>query len=673
MKKISVVIVTYNNIMMLKELLSDLNIQTMPPQEIIVVDNASMDTTQEVLRKEYPKVRNICLKENTGSSGGFFVGIQEAVADSDFILTFDDDVRLEKNTIEELAVGFERVKNMGKVAAVRTVGHKADFSELKMGLFTWRGTFFDTDAVRQIGLPRRDLFIYGEDLEYSLRFIKEGYSFFWIGSSVSHNPRLEGKKIVYILGKKLAYYTDPFRLYYAFRNELWVYLKNGHFFLAFKTFFYALKVSLAIIFLDRVHVSARIGAIMHGLCHGLFGKLGKNEHYTPDIPRSRSTATKSLFIINDFPPVLGGQSSYYFNFCSAFPKGELIILAPKLKGSEAFDRTHKLAVIRRPYLVFIPGLEKICKILLPLIYSLRIIRREKISCIHCGHVLSTGVVGLILRNRVPYIIYTHSADILEYQKYWPIKKLLQRVLNNAATIVCNSQFTLNKLLDLGIERERIQLIYFKIDLSKFDRPLETRSIIDRYDLADKKIILSINRLIERKGNDKMIQAMPVILKEIPDSIYVIGGSGRYESRLREMVRDHHVEKEVIFINDLSNEDVIKLYKICDIFVMVSRTLKQEDTEGFGIALLEANACGKPVIGGRSGGIPEAVQEGYSGLLVDPLNVDEIAKAVVLLLKDKSYASQLGAQGKMRVQEQFDARFYAKDIKELMEGVSCKNK
>ena len=171
-------------------------------------------------------------------------------------------------------------------------------------------------------------------------------------------------------------------------------------------------------------------------------------------------------------------------------------------------------------------------------------------------------------------------------------------------VTVNSTF--NKLLDLGVEKEKIKLIYFKIDLLKFDRPVPARSMIERYHLGNRKIILSINRLIERKGNDRMIQAMPIILKEVPDCVYVIGGSGRYETRLREMVRDYHVENEVIFIKDLSDEDVIQLYRTCDIFAMVSRTLKAEDTEGFGIVFLEANACGKPVLGGRSEVyIPEA--------------------------------------------------------------------
>jgi phosphatidylinositol alpha-1,6-mannosyltransferase len=379
---------------------------------------------------------------------------------------------------------------------------------------------------------------------------------------------------------------------------------------------------------------------------------------------------RSLFIVNDFPPIVGGQSNYYFNICKAFPDGDLIILAPRSSGFKAFDGMHKLPIVRRPYLVFIPGLEKICKIILPLFYSLPIIEKEKIGCIHCGHVLSTGVVGLILNKwlKLPYIVYTHSADILEFQKYWPIKKLLQCILNNAARISCNSHFTFDQLLKFGVKKGKIRLIYPKTDLFKFDCFTDNQAIIDRYNLSNKKIVLSINRLIERKGNDVMIKAMPLILKEVPDCLYLIAGKGQYENKLKAMVKEARLEKKVIFAEGLTEEEVVKFYKICDVFVMISRTLKQEDTEGFGVSFLEANACGKPVIGGRSGGVPEAVAEGHSGLLVDPLKIEEIAQAVVSLLKDKERALLLGAQGKKRVQDQFDSRFYGQDIKNLMDGM-----
>jgi phosphatidylinositol alpha-1,6-mannosyltransferase len=380
---------------------------------------------------------------------------------------------------------------------------------------------------------------------------------------------------------------------------------------------------------------------------------------------------KSLFIINDFPPILGGQSNYYFNLCGAFPKGELTILAPRCQGYQSFDQNHYLPIIRRNYLIQIPVVEKICKILLPFFYSLPIIKREKITCIHCGHVLSTGVIGLVFKKflKIPYIVYTHSADILEYQKYGLIKKLLQSILKHAARVSCNSQFTFDKLLDLGVAKDKIKLIYPKTDLQRFDpSSVETASIVSRYHLAAKKVILSINRLIERKGNDVMIKAMPDILKEIPNAIYVIGGSGYYEGKLKEIVKELDLEKAVIFVNNLSDEDVIKFYKVCEVFVMISRTIKEEDTEGFGVVFLEANACGKPVIGGRSGGIPEAVVDGYSGLLVDPLNVNEITRAVVRLCQEEQYAVLLGQQGKKRVQEQFDSKLYSNDVKNLMDGI-----
>jgi len=426
---------------------------------------------------------------------------------------------------------------------------------------------------------------------------------------------------------------------------------------------------------DSLHPDVVL-AVQELMDSGKFKKIGevkeiKGKGYgSIALMKVEGKPVKSLFVINDFPPILGGQSNYYFNLCRAFPKKELIVLAPQCNGFENFDQTHNLKVIRKPYLVFVPGFEKLCKIFLPMLFSLQIMRKDKIGCLHCGHVLSTGIIGLIFKKlyKIPYIVYTHSADILEFQKYWPIKKLLQSILRNAAAVSCNSRFTYDKLLGLEVKKEKIKLIYPKTNFVKFDQFLETESIVNRLNLVDKKIILSINRLIERKGNDVMIQAMPAVLKEIPSAIYIIGGSGRYETKLQRMVKDLKLEKQVIFLNHLSDEDVVRLYKVCDVFVMPSRTLKEEDTEGFGVVFLEANACGKPVIGSRCGGIPEAVADGYSGLLVNPSSVNEISQAVVGLLKDKDYAALLGAQGRKRVQEQFNSHLYIKDVKELMELV-----
>ncbi|MBF0571572.1 MAG: glycosyltransferase [Candidatus Omnitrophica bacterium] len=283
MKTISVVIVTYNNINMLEELLSDLYRQTRRPEKIIIVDNASKDATQKVVRAKYPELSYIRLSENTGSAGGYFLGLKEAVYGScNYVLTLDDDVRLSENTIEELQKGLEFLNQKVKISAVRSVGQESLLPPTEVDVISWRNTLFDVKAIKQVGFPRKELFIYGDDLEYSLRFSKNGYSFYWINSSKCSNPRLGGQKRTYLFGRKLNYYTEPFRLYYAFRNELFIFIEYRCFIKAIKLFFYALRVIIAIILFERPHIFPKIGAILFGLYHGLIKKLGKCKRYTFD-------------------------------------------------------------------------------------------------------------------------------------------------------------------------------------------------------------------------------------------------------------------------------------------------------------------------------------------------------------------------------------------------------
>jgi GT2 family glycosyltransferase len=274
--KITAVIVTYNNISMLKELLNDLYAQTRPPQKIIVVDNASQDSTQTCLASEYAHVCRICLKENTGSSGGYCSGLEAALPESDFILTLDDDLRLEKDMLEQMEKSLEQFKKTDKVAAVRAIGGNGKRgSKEKFSEFAWRGTLFNASAIKEVGLPVNDFFIYGEELDYSIRFNKAGYSFYWAPSSRYLNPRIGDKQFSSVCGKTFMYYTEAFRLYYSFRNELSAYLKHRCFLRVLRILLFAGKVIFWMACFDRKCFLSRTKAILLGLCHGACGMRGK--------------------------------------------------------------------------------------------------------------------------------------------------------------------------------------------------------------------------------------------------------------------------------------------------------------------------------------------------------------------------------------------------------------
>jgi len=169
MKRVSAVIVTFNNVGMLSELLSDLLSQTRSPDQIIVVDNASDDDTPEVMRNNYMEVKYIRLPENIGSAGGYYEGIKAALGNSDLIWTLDDDVRLESDALAELVQGFDKLDSTLNISSVRSVGdHHPRTSPTRLELFPWRGTLIKSELIREYGLPMKECFIYGEDLEYAM-------------------------------------------------------------------------------------------------------------------------------------------------------------------------------------------------------------------------------------------------------------------------------------------------------------------------------------------------------------------------------------------------------------------------------------------------------------------------------------------------------------------------
>ncbi|GAI21718.1 unnamed protein product, partial [marine sediment metagenome] len=252
---------------------------------------------------------------------------------------------------------------------------------------------------------------------------------------------------------------------------------------------------------------------------------------------------------------------------------------------------------------------------------------------------------------MPYCILVHGSD-LKYSSRSKIDAFISsKILKNASMILVNSKYTKDRVLEKGYKRSKIKVLNPGVDTKIFQPNIDTHKIKERYKLFNRRIVLTVARLVPRKGHEIVIKAIPEVIKHIPNLVYIIAGTGEEESRLKEMVDKLKIRAHVIFTGFMEKELLPQLYNACDIFVMPSYE-RQEfgDFEGFGIAFLEANACEKPVIGGRSGGIEDAVVDGETGLLVDSHNVSEIIDAVVRLLKNRDLAEKLGQNGRDRVEK-----------------------
>ena len=176
--------------------------------------------------------------------------------------------------------------------------------------------------------------------------------------------------------------------------------------------------------------------------------------------------------------------------------------------------------------------------------------------------------------------------------------------------------------------------------------------------------MTASRLVAKKNHENVLKSLPLVIKVIPDIIYIIIGKGKEEEKLIRLTKDMGLGKYVKFVGFVEPKDMPMYYDICDIFIMPSKTV-DFDYESFGIVYIEANACGKPVIGGKSGGVEDAVIDGVTGLLVDPENIEEIAQTIIRLLTDREYARKLGENGRRRVENELNWKTTGKKIEEVL--------
>jgi phosphatidylinositol alpha-1,6-mannosyltransferase len=225
-------------------------------------------------------------------------------------------------------------------------------------------------------------------------------------------------------------------------------------------------------------------------------------------------------------------------------------------------------------------------------------------------------------------------------------------LRHAAIVTSISRFTSEHLSKLGVPAHRTILLYPGVTPENWAPTGKEQLIRERFGLAGKRVLLSVSRLIPRKGQDVVLRALPEVLRRVPEAVYLIVGGGPEEERLRTLARTLGIEQNVRFVGSIPNSEAVDYYHAADVFVMPNRAMPNGDVEGFGLVFLEANACGLPVIGGRSGGTPDAIAHERSGYLVDPTSAAEVAARLVLLLTDSELRSRLGEQGRERVYEQF---------------------
>jgi len=363
-----------------------------------------------------------------------------------------------------------------------------------------------------------------------------------------------------------------------------------------------------------------------------------------------------LLMSYDYPPYTGGIANVSHKTALQLSKmGErIIVVSGKTRGAEEFDRTNDFLTYRCSNIFFLRELALI--FLLPYF-----VLKHKINVIYilvwCQGGFAAYLTSKLLKT--PYILHAQGSEFLDYKKTFldKIKYGLFRrqykkwVLNGAKKIIAISNYTKNIVIKEGAMESRVCIIHWAVDMDRFKPGLDIGSVISRYNLTGKKVLLTVSRLVRYKGHDTVINLLPQILKKIPNTVYMIVGSGSDRVYLEALVKKLNLEKDVIFTGHADDSILPLYYNACDVFIMLTRESPETaDFEGYGLVYLEANSCSRPVIGAMTGGIPDVIKNNMTGYLIEPDDTQEIINKITLLLENKELAKKLGEEGRRRIAE-----------------------
>jgi L-malate glycosyltransferase len=218
--------------------------------------------------------------------------------------------------------------------------------------------------------------------------------------------------------------------------------------------------------------------------------------------------------------------------------------------------------------------------------------------------------------------------------------------------ICASAAIRDMVIADGVPSSRVFVVHEGIDLGHVEAAPPVNLHAELWLPHHAPIVGNVAALVPHKGQRHLIEAAALVLKKMPDARFVIAGEGELRESLERQIRDHHLEKHVFLVG--FRPDVLSVHKAFDIFVMSSVT------EGLGTSLLDAMACGKPIVATTAGGMPEVVRNGETGLLVPPRDHEAMAAAIVKLLTDEPMRRAMGAAGEARVQEHFSAERMVQD-------------
>ncbi|HZB33572.1 MAG TPA: glycosyltransferase family 4 protein [Streptosporangiaceae bacterium] len=374
--------------------------------------------------------------------------------------------------------------------------------------------------------------------------------------------------------------------------------------------------------------------------------------------------TKTLVVTNDFPPRPGGIQSFVHNLVIRRPPGSVVVYAPAWKRAAEFDAAQPFPVVRHPTSLMLP--------------EPRVLRRARdiIAAEGCDSVLfgAAAPLGLLTRalrasgvERFVALTHGHEAG---WARLPLAGRLLRRIGDDVDVLTYLGEYTRAEMARAlsAAAVDRLARLAPGVDETVFHAGAGGDEVRARLGLVDRPVVVCVSRLVPRKGQDVLIRGWPLVLRAVPDAALLLVGGGPYRATLEKLAEATGAAGSVRFTGSVPWEQLPAHYAAGDVFAMPCRTRRRGlDVEGLGIVYLEASSTGLPVIAGDSGGAPDAVVAGETGLVVNGRSVAGVADAVISLLRDRDRAAAMGEKGRSWVEREWRWEIQADRLGALLTG------
>lgn len=356
---------------------------------------------------------------------------------------------------------------------------------------------------------------------------------------------------------------------------------------------------------------------------------------------------KTLIVTNDFPPRQGGIQSYVHELTRRQPDGSVVVYASDHAGSAAFDAAQPFPVIRHRTGLLLPTPATARR-------AAAVLREHEATAVWFGASAPLGLLAPALRRAGAerIVASTHGHEV-GWAMLPAARQALRRIGRHCDVITYIAEYTRTRLAGAFGPHPELRRLSPGVDVAVFRPGLDGSAVRARYGLTGRPVIVCVSRLVKRKGQDVLIEALPGIRRAVPDAALLFVGRGPYERGLRERADRLGVAEHIAFAGAVAFQQLPEHYAAGAVFAMPCRTRRKGlDVEGLGIVYLEASAVGLPVVAGDSGGAPEAVRAGETGYVVAGRDVDAVTARLVTLLQNAALRREMGVAGRAWVEQEW---------------------